>query len=113
MTLEGTVGWLLFGVVWSIALTGVILKLFFTGRYNFLSTMMYVVMGWLVLFAINPLILNLETNGLYWLMIGGVFYTIGAMFFLFDKLRFNHAIFHVFVLLGSLCHYISIYGYVN
>lgn len=112
VTLSGTVGWVIFGVVWGMALTGVILKLFYTGRYNLLSTIMYVIMGWIIVFAIKPLIENLDLPGLLWLVAGGLSYTIGAVFFMVDKIKFNHAIFHLFVLLGSFCHFISIYMYV-
>ncbi len=112
VTLSGTVGWVIFGVVWGMALTGVILKLFYTGRYNLLSTVMYVVMGWIIVFAIKPLFDNLDLPGFLWLVAGGLSYTVGAVFFMIDKLKFNHAIFHLFVLLGSFCHFISIYMYV-
>lgn len=112
VTLNGPVGWSIFGIVWVLALTGVILKLFYTGRFNILSTVMYVVMGWIIVFAIKPLINNLDLPGLLWLIAGGLSYTIGAVFFLIDRLKFNHAIFHLFVLFGSFCHFISIYFYV-
>ncbi len=112
ITLNGIVGWVIFGVVWSMALAGVILKLFYTGKYNLLSTSMYVLMGWIIVFAIKPLLNNLDLPGLLWLFAGGISYTLGAVFFSIDKIRFNHAIFHLFVLLGSFCHYISIYLYV-
>ncbi|UJH92040.1 hemolysin III family protein [Antarcticibacterium sp. 1MA-6-2] len=112
VTLSGWIGWTIFGVVWAMALTGIILKLFYTGRYNLLSTIMYVVMGWIIVFAVKPLISNLDMHGLMWLVAGGLSYTVGAGFFLLDKVRYNHAIFHLFVLLGSFCHFISIYFYV-
>jgi hemolysin III len=112
VTLEGWIGWTIFTVVWCIALAGIILKLFYTGRYQRLSTIMYVVMGWIIVFAIKPLYDNLSSEGLWWLLAGGISYTIGAGLFSFDKIRFNHAIFHLFVLFGTFCHYISIYFYV-
>ncbi|TDN87922.1 channel protein (hemolysin III family) [Salegentibacter sp. 24] len=112
VTLEGWIGWTIFTVVWCIALAGIILKLFYTGRYQRLSTIMYVVMGWIIVFAIKPLYDNLSSEGLWWLLAGGISYTIGAVLFSFDKIRFNHAIFHVFVLFGTFCHYLSIYFYV-
>lgn len=112
VTLQGWVGWTIFGVVWGIALTGIILKLFYAGRYQTISTIMYVVMGWIIVFAIKPLYQNLSTEGLWLLIGGGISYTIGAVLFSLDRIRFNHAIFHVFVLLGSFCHYLSIYFYV-
>jgi hemolysin III len=112
VTLNGWVGWVIFGVTWAMALTGIILKLFFTGRYNLLSTLMYVFMGWIVIFAIKPLINNLSADGLFWLMVGGVAYTVGAVLYGIKQIKFNHAIFHIFVLLGSFCHFVSVYGYV-
>ena len=73
---------------------------------------MYVFMGWMIVFAIKPLIANLPANGLYWLVAGGVSYTLGAIIYSLKKVKFNHAIFHVFVLVGSFCHFYSVYFYV-
>lgn len=112
VTLSGVTGWIIFGVVWGMALVGVILKLFYTGRYHLLSTSMYVLMGWIIVFAIKPLMNNLEPPGLWWLFAGGIAYTLGAVFFSIKKIKYNHAIFHLFVLTGSFCHFISIYFYV-
>lgn len=112
VTLRGPWGWSLFGVVWGFALTGIILKLFYTGRFDKLSTLMYVFMGWLALIAIYPLVINMSVPGLIWLLIGGIFYTIGALFYLKNSLKYNHAIFHVFVLLGSISHFVCIFFYV-
>ena len=112
VTLNGTVGWVLFGVSWGLALIGIILKLFYTGRFTIISTLAYVVMGWLIVFAINPLKENLAEGGLDWLIAGGISYTFGAVLYAIHKLKFNHAIFHVFVVIGSACHFISVYYYV-
>ncbi|SDR96852.1 hemolysin III family protein [Gramella sp. MAR_2010_147] len=112
VTLNGTTGWTILWVVWLMALVGVILKLFYAGRYQLLSTIMYVAMGWIIIFAINPLIENFSTEGLWWLFTGGIFYTIGAILFMQNKIPFNHAIFHIFVLLGTFAHFISIYFYI-
>ena len=112
ITLNGTTGWMVFGVSWAMALTGITLKVFFTGRFNILSTLMYVFMGWIIVFAITPLINNLSTEGLFWLFAGGVAYTTGAIIYSIKKIKFNHAIFHMFVLLGSFCHFVSVYFYV-
>jgi hemolysin III len=112
VTLGGASGWRLFYVIWSLALAGVILKLFFIGRYNALSTIMYVAMGWLVVFDVEALIENLPFYGLIWLFAGGLSYTLGAIFFSIHRIKYNHAIFHVFVLGGSFCHFISIYFFV-
>ncbi|MCD8446694.1 PAQR family membrane homeostasis protein TrhA [Tenacibaculum finnmarkense] len=105
-------GWYLFIFVWLFALIGVILKLFFTGKFDKLSTALYLIMGWQVIFLINPLMENLPYNGLFYLIAGGVFYTIGAVLYSIKKVPYNHAIFHVFVLLGSFSHFWAIYKYV-
>jgi len=112
VTLNGTVGWVIFAISWGMALTGITLKLFFTGRYRLLSTAMYIFMGWLIIFAIKPLINNLPVDGIYWLVAGGLAYTLGGILYSIKKIKFNHAIFHVFVLLGSFCHFIAVYFYV-
>lgn len=112
ITLEGRIGWTLFGVVWSLALIGIIFKIFYIGKYKVLSTLFYVIMGWLIIGAIKPLIANLPHYGLLWLLAGGISYTIGAILYSNRKIKFNHAIFHIFVLLGSFCHFMAIYFYV-
>ena len=112
ITLNGWVGWTIFSVSWGMAIAGVVLKLFFTGKYNALSTLMYIFMGWIIIFAVKPLINSLSSEGLYWLVAGGVAYTTGAVIYSIKKIKFNHAIFHLFVLLGSTCHFISVYFYV-
>ncbi len=112
ITLSGTTGWIIFGVVWAMAVTGISLKLFFTGKYTMLSTIMYVAMGWIIIFAIGPLIDNLSADGLFWLFGGGLFYTLGAVLFSIHRIPYNHAVFHIFVLLGSFSHFIAIYEHV-
>jgi hemolysin III len=112
ITLDGNVGWLLFGASWGMAVAGITLKIFYTGRYELLSTLMYVFMGWLVVFAIKPLIRNLPLDGLYWLLAGGLFYTVGAILYAIKGIRFNHAIFHLFVLAGSTTHFVTVFVYV-
>jgi len=113
VTLNGFWGWLIFGIVWGLALIGLVLKLFYIGRFKKISTLAYVLMGWVMVIAIKPLINNLSNEGLFWLFIGGVFYTIGAILYLIKKLPYNHGIFHVFVLLGSVSHYIAVFYYVR
>lgn len=112
ITLKGTVGWIIFGIAWGIALAGTILKLFYTGRYKTLSTILYVGMGWIIIAAIKPLIDNLSSGGLWWLFSGGIFYTLGAILYSISKLQYNHALFHLFVLLGSFSHFMAIYEHV-
>jgi hemolysin III len=110
VALNSNLGLYLFALVWVFALVGIILKLFFTGKFNKLSTAMYLLMGWQVLFFINTLIENLSSFSLNFLFIGGVFYSIGAVFYMIKKLPYNHAIFHLFVLLGSFSHFLAIYN---
>ncbi len=112
ITLSGPTGWILFACSWGMALTGIILKLFHTGKYNLLSTLMYVFMGWIIVFAIKPLINNLSSDGLFWLVAGGMAYTTGAILYSIKKIKFNHAIFHLFVLIGSFSHFISVYFHI-
>lgn len=110
VALQSKLGWYMFIFVWIFAFIGIVLKLFFTGKYDKISTAMYLLMGWQIVFFIKPLIKNVSTEGLWWLIGGGVFYSIGALFYSINKLKYNHAIFHVFVLLGSLCHFLAIFG---
>lgn len=112
VTLKGPTGWTIFGISWGLALTGIIMKLFFTGKYKLLSTLMYVLMGWIIVFAIKPVIHNLSSEGLFWLVAGGLSYTIGAILYSIKSIKFNHAIFHVCVLLGSVCHFMAVFFYV-
>jgi hemolysin III len=112
ITLHGTVGWVIFTLTWSMALIGIVLKLFFTGRFNILSTSMYVLMGWMIVLAINPLIDNLASNGLRLLVAGGLPYTLGAVLYSIKAIPLNHAIFHILVLVGTGCHYFAVYFYV-
>ncbi len=113
ITLNGTTGWVLFFVTWSFAITGVTLKIFYAGQFKVISTLLYVLMGWLIVFAIDPLLANLAQGGVYWLLAGGIIYTVGALIYALSFIPFNHAIFHCFVMLGSFCHFIAVYLYVQ
>ncbi|MFN7183720.1 MAG: PAQR family membrane homeostasis protein TrhA [Thermomonas haemolytica] len=106
--LRGAVGWWLFGAIWVLALAGVVFKLFYTGRFRRLSTLIYLAMGWLVVVAAGPLLRALDTATLGWLLAGGVAYTLGTLFYLRPRMRWSHAIWHGFVIAGSVCHYISV-----
>lgn len=108
ISLRGPIGWVLFGVVWTLALSGIVFKLFYTGRFKRVSTILYIAMGWLALFAIKPVMHALTTTALLWLVVGGIAYTLGTIFYLNRRIRYAHAIWHVFVLLGSVSHFISI-----
>lgn len=112
ISLPKELGWYMFIFVWLFALTGVILKLFFTGKFDKLSTALYLLMGWQVIFFIKPLTNNLPEKGLFFLILGGVFYTIGAILYSIKKIKYNHAIFHVFVLFGSFSHFVTIFYYI-
>lgn len=113
ITLRGTTGWWLFGTVWSLALVGVLMKTLRKGkRDHWISTALYLAMGWLVVFALGPLMKNLPMAGVWWLVAGGVAYSFGIIFFAWRKLPFNHAIWHLFVLSGSACHVLAITRYV-
>jgi len=112
VTLSGAVGWTIFAIVWGMAASGIVLKLFFTGRFKLVSTLVYLLMGWLILLFINPMIERFPVAGLAWLLAGGIAYTLGALAYSVGRLAFNHAIFHVCVLFGSACHFVAIYRYV-
>lgn len=112
VVLNGKTGNILLLIIWSLAILGIISKLFFTGKYQRLSTIMYVLMGWVAVGFVNPLIENFSTEGLLWLLAGGIFYTVGAILYAIKSIPFNHAIFHVFVLAGSFTHFWSVYIYV-
>lgn len=110
--LRGPWGWGMFAAVWTIALFGVVFKLFFTGRFRLLSTGLYLAMGWLVVVAIEPLLKSVDAFTLGWLLAGGVFYTLGTYFYQRDSVRYFHAIWHLFVLAGSVCHFVAVTGQV-
>lgn len=112
ITLEQSLGWTLFYTVWGIAAFGVVLKLFFTGRFNFFSTLLYLVMGWLIVFDFATLSSIMEPNGIVLLMAGGLSYTVGIVFYAIEKIPYNHVIWHLFVLGGAICHFFMILLYV-
>lgn len=113
ITLSGSWGWSLFGVVWGLALTGIIFKAVTHGRNDhWISTAVYIAMGWIVVIALKPLLMAIELSGFVWLAAGGLCYTLGVIFFVREKMRFNHAIWHLFVMGGSACHVIAVLGYV-
>lgn len=105
-------GWLFFGIIWALALTGASVKAFFTGRFVRLSTATYVTMGWLALLLIKPMLTTMGTSGLVWMLAGGLSYSLGVIPFLWERIPFNHAIWHLFVIGGSACHFVAIFRYV-
>ena len=107
--LRGAWGWSLFGLVWGLALLGILFKTLGAGRFPRLSTLLYLAMGWVALVAIRPLVLAMPVEGLWWLLAGGVAYTAGVVFFVLDqRLRYAHSVWHGFVLAGSVCHFFAV-----
>jgi hemolysin III len=112
VTLRGGWGWTLFGCVWSLTVAGIVLKVFFTGRFRVVSTLIYLGMGWMVIVALRPLLGLLPLGGFIWLLLGGILYSSGTLFYLWRRLPYHHAIWHLFVLAASICHYVAILLYV-
>lgn len=112
IALNHSLGWTLFWVVWSIALFGVVLKLFFTGKFEAFSTLLYLIMGWLIVFDYKTLTQVMPQQGINLLIAGGLCYTIGIIFYAIEKIPYNHVIWHLFVLAGAICHFFMIFCYV-
>lgn len=112
ITLQDSLGWPLFWTVWGVALFGMILKLFFTGRFELFSTLLYLVMGWLIIFDFSTLNDLMSPQGIYWLAAGGAAYTIGIIFYAMSSKPYFHVIWHVFVLVGAMSHFMMVFGYV-
>jgi hemolysin III len=108
VSMRGVWGWTMFGVVWGLALMGVTFKVFFIGRYEVLATAAYVLMGWLCVIAFKEMLVSVPPGGVTFLIIGGVVYTVGVIFYAWHKLPYNHAIWHLFVLGGSICHFFAV-----
>jgi len=109
--LRGTLGWTVFGIVWLLALVGVLFKVFARFRFPYVSTAMYIGMGWLAVFIIRPLAVHLPVSGLIWLVAGGLAYTGGTLFYHWERMRFSHLVWHLFVLAGTACHFVAVYCY--
>ncbi|GAF66876.1 PAQR family membrane homeostasis protein TrhA [Alkalihalobacillus trypoxylicola] len=109
---QGTLGWALFGIVWGLAIAGIIFKVFFVKKFLFVSTFFYIVMGWMVVFAFQPILSYLPFPGIVLLVSGGLCYTIGTIFYLWRGFKYHHAIWHLFVLAGSVTHFFAILLYV-
>ena len=108
---EGS-GWILFGIVWGLAIAGAIFKTFMTHRLAFLAPVFYIALGWLIVVDLEGLLTRVPPGGIFWLLAGGLCYTFGILFYAIDRIPFNHAIWHGFVIVGSLCHYLAILWYV-
>ena len=105
--LRGTVGWSLFGLIWGLAIIGIIFKIFFIDKYRILSTLLYIAMGWLVVVALKPLLEALNHTSILFLLIGGALYTLGTIFYAWKGKKYAHAVWHLFVLAGSICHFFT------
>lgn len=112
IALEQSLGWTLFYAVWAIAAFGTILKLFFTGRFEVFSTLLYLVMGWLIIFDFTNLSNTIGSNGVLLLFAGGLAYTAGIVFYAIEKIPYNHVIWHLFVLAGAIFHFFMIFCFV-
>jgi hemolysin III len=112
VSLRENSGWILFGVVWGLATAGAIFKVFMTHRLAFLAPVLYIALGWLIVVDLEGLLTMVPTKGVLWLLAGGLCYTGGILFYAIDRIPYNHAIWHVFVIAGSFCHYLAVLWYV-
>lgn len=110
--LNPILGWSIFGIIWATTIFGIVLKFVFPHRFKKLSVALYLIMGWFIIVAINELIATMPSNGFLLMLIGGLFYSIGVIFYVWKKLPYNHAIWHLFVLGGSISHYFMVLFYV-
>jgi hemolysin III len=106
--LRGWLGWTIFGIVWTCAIGGIVVKAFHTGKGELISTILYIVMGWIIIFFIRPVYESMSVQGFLFLLLGGAFYTLGAFFFIREKIPYNHSIWHLFVLGGSTFHFFAV-----
>jgi len=112
VNLRGGWGWSLFGIIWGLAAAGILFKVFWFGRLHILSIAIYLIMGWFVIIAIKPILVNIPIGGLIWLLVGGCAYTFGIAFYVWKKLPYHHAIWHLFVMAGSICHFFAMLFYI-
>ena len=106
--MRSNTGWWMFGAIWALATAGILTKLWFRHRFPRVSLASYLIMGWLMVIALPDIAEAIGTNGMIWLAAGGVSYTVGTVFYMQKKMAFSHAIWHVFVLFGSICHFLAI-----
>lgn len=112
VTLKGSLGWTMFTIIWSLAFAGVLFKLFFVHKFELLSTIIYLLMGWMALIVVKPLYQLLPLAGLAYIVAGGLCYSVGVIFFIWERLKFSHVLWHLFVLAGSTCHFLAVLLYV-
>lgn len=108
LAVKGSLGWTLFGIVWGLAIAGTVFKAYFVKRFLHTSTLLYVVMGWLMVFAWKPLVANVSTEGIIYLAVGGILYTLGAVFYVWRGFTYHHAVWHIFVLAASILHFFAV-----
>lgn len=106
--LNGWLGWTIFGIVWACAVLGIVLKAFYTGKGQMISTILYLIMGWVIVFFIAPVYAGMTVTGFAFLAGGGLFYSAGVFFFVRDKIKYSHSIWHMFVIGGSVLHFFSV-----
>jgi hemolysin III len=111
VSLQGAWGWSLFGVVWGLTLMGIVFKIFYAGRFKLVSTLLYLGLGWLCIIAIKPMLEAVPTGALWWLLAGGLSYSFGTIFYMRKSMPYHHAVWHLFVLAGTACHFGAIYGF--
>ncbi|MEW6366738.1 MAG: hemolysin III family protein [Acidobacteriota bacterium] len=112
VSIRGGWGWALFGIIWGLTIVGIVLKCFYVNRFRILSVLVYLAMGWLAVIAFKPLVASLSSGGIRLIVAGGLCYTCGVLFYIWKRLPYGHAVWHVFVLSGSACHYFSVLLYV-
>jgi hemolysin III len=108
IAVKGTLGWTLFGIIWGLAIVGTVFKAFFVKRFLHLSTGLYLVLGWMIVFAWGPLVETVPSQGIVFLVIGGILYSVGAIFYMWRGFHYHHAIWHVFVLAATIMHFFSV-----
>ncbi|MFK3937280.1 hemolysin III family protein [Alkalihalobacillus sp. NPDC078783] len=112
IVVQGALGWTLFGIVWGIATIGIVFKIFFVKKFLVISTIFYLLMGWMALFAIKPIVLTLPIQGTLFLIGGGVLYSLGTIFYIWRGFKFHHAVWHLFVLGGTVLHFFLVIMYI-
>ncbi|MEK4565665.1 hemolysin III family protein [Alkalihalobacillus sp. FSL R5-0424] len=112
IVVQGALGWTLFGIVWGIATLGIVFKIFFVKKFLVISTIFYLLMGWMALFAIKPIVLTLPIQGTLFLVGGGILYSLGTIFYIWRGFKFHHAVWHLFVLGGTVLHFFLVIMYI-
>lgn len=108
ISLRSSLGWMIFGIVWGIALAGIIFKIFFVKKFLIMSTVFYLLMGWMIVLVWEPMLAAMPQQTILYLAVGGLFYTVGAVFYVWRKIPYHHVVWHLFVLAGSAFHFFAI-----